>query len=458
MNPYPAIIRLARSGSPGRAWSMMKEHGLLDADADPRALTLQARLVKDRAKHAEAGERARLYADAAALYAKAGALDNASYPLINAASLSLLAGKTDQSVKLARDVLAALDANPDEAETPYWREATRAEALLLHGDEVGARTALRRAVAKQPAAYEDHAATIGQFELLCEEMGFEAGWLNQIRPPNAVQFAGLMHTAMSEQPAQRAIADWLERENIGFGYGALAAGADIWISEALAERGAKLHVILPCELTAFRDLSVTRLDFGWGDRFDRLMSAASDITVLNDAAAPSGAAVQRGDEVALGMAKRHAAALRSEAKRLRIVGAGDARTPPAPDMSAPTAIVTATRQPPKRHQPSMSGGALRWCVASGGNIGIFKTPAEALLAAKRSATAVAIDYAVAASGDIAPLVEQRVTAMVDCAEQGQCLATQEAAFALYAASTEMRVEVAGEMRWSGGAVPLFAII
>lgn len=456
-NPYPHIIRLARSGSPGRAWSMMEEHGLLDSDTDQRALTLQARLVKDQAKRAEVGKRARLFADAAALYTKAGALDNASYPLINAASLSLLAGKADQSVKLARDVLAALDTNPEEAETPYWLGATRAEALLLLGDETGARAALRNAVAKQPTAYEDHAATIGQFELLCSELGFDAGWLKQIRPPNVIQFSGLMHTALSEKAAQDAIAQWLERENIGFGFGALAAGADIWIAEALVARGAKLHVVLPCELTAFRDQSVTSLDFAWGDRFDRLIADAADVAVLSEAALPNIAAVKRGDQVALGMAKRYAAALRSGVKQLRIAGVGDDGVSSIADAPVGTAILMAKRYHPKKRQPAIPEQALRCLVANAEGIQIFDTLEDSYSATKSAALPTAIDYAVMADADPSQFLEQRLAAMVDCAEEGQCLATREAAFALLADDDSVHIEITGDMRWSGGTMPLFAI-
>ena len=89
LNPYVQILRLARSGSPERAWSLMAKHRLLDSDDDPKALSLQARLVKDRAKRAvQREERARLFDQSAQLYLKAGQLSGESYPLINAASLA----------------------------------------------------------------------------------------------------------------------------------------------------------------------------------------------------------------------------------------------------------------------------------------------------------------------------------------------------------------------------------
>ena len=72
LTPHTQILRLARSGSPERAWALMAQHGLLDSDNDVRALSLQARLVKDRA------EQARLFDQSAQLYARAAGIAGAS--------------------------------------------------------------------------------------------------------------------------------------------------------------------------------------------------------------------------------------------------------------------------------------------------------------------------------------------------------------------------------------------
>lgn len=432
---------------------MMAEHGLLDSDTDQRALTLQARLVKDQAKRANGAERVRLFSESAALYAKAGALDDGSYPLINAASLSLLAGKPAQSQKLARDVLAALDANPDEAETPYWLGATRAEALLLLGDELGARRALRQAVDRQPAAYQDHAATLGQFELLCQELNIDSAWLDQIRPPKVIQFCGLMHTDAHDAAAQDEIASFLERENIGFGYGALAAGADIWIAEALLERGGELHAVLPCEPAAFREHSVTAVDFSWGDRFDRLMDQADGFAALSDAVVPGAAAVRRGDETAVGMALHHAASLRTEFKRLRVMGSSDAQ----PLVSDTTTVLKARRIGDGHGPTRLPDHPAVPVMATVQGIAQFGTMVEAYRASQDSREPAVLGYAIIQDAGLSSFEKQRLTAMLDCAEKGQNLATQAAAFALKSEDTSVNVEVAGDMRWSGGIMPLFAI-
>ncbi|MDN3647237.1 hypothetical protein QWY75_13580 [Pontixanthobacter aestiaquae] len=450
------ILRLARSGSLERAWSLMEQHSLLDSDTDQRALTLQARLVKDRAKRADGAERARLFAESAAIYAKAGALDNGSYPLINAASLSLLAGQKAQSEKLARDVLTALDANPDEAETPYWLGATRAEALLLLGQEPEARAALRKAVTKQPAAWEDHAATIGQFELLCRELDCDAEWLDQLRPPSAVRFSGIMNVEQSDAAVEKQIDDWLERENVGFGYGALAAGSDIWIAEALLRRGAELHVVLPCDRATFRQISVSAIDPAWEARFEVMMEQAETAECLDYAPAPDAAAVERGDQVALGLAIHRATQLRTTAKRLRIVGQTDTLT--EAEVSGVALLKARRRRQPVSRQATTGTQSCAIFVTKDG-LQSFDSLTDAWDNTRKQGGTCVVDWIVTDRTDeLPPKVIDRLSAMLDCAEADQCLATHAASFGLLGDGTDMRVESAGEMRWTGGRTPIFALI
>lgn len=433
----------------------MQQRGLLDSETDQRALTLQARLVKDRAKRAGGSDRARLFAESAAIYAKAGAIDRSSYPLINAASLSLLAGQAAQSRKLARNVLDALDANPDEAETPYWLGATRAEALLLLGKEQEARAALRAAITKQPAAWEDHAATLGQFELLYTELGYDAGWLDQIRPPSSVQFCGIMNVAQSDDTVESQITEWLERENAGFGYGALAAGADIWIAEALLERDGELHVILPCDAKLFREVSVMAVDPAWGPRFDDLMRRAASVQLLDNSGLPNPAAVERGDMVALGMAAHQAMQLRAHVRQLRIIGDGDASRAADPSSAS---LIKATRL--GQRSSAVADDAvdrLQMLVLTGDAMQCFDTLEEGLAAASNTDMPSAIDWIVGRSGDVSKAAANRLAAMLECAEAGQCLATHAAGFGLLGCGADIRVESAGEMRWAGGQMPLYAI-
>lgn len=331
---HAQILRLARSGSPERAWSLMGQHGLLDSDSDDKALSLQARLVKDRAKRAAAGaERARLFEQSAQLYAKAGGLSGASYPLINAASLSFFAGKSAQAQRFARQVLDLIETDPEEGETPYWRAATRSEALLLLDQEVEARAALREAIAKQPHAWEDHAATLAQFELILAEKGLDAAWLDAHRPPPSVHFSGIARLAPDTSEVSEAIEHYIASERPGFAYGALAAGSDLLFAEAfIAWRdadclAAELHVVLPLPIDQFRRLSVGAFGDHWLERFDAALAQATSVTVygLDDPELPL--AVEYADLVAMGRAVRNARMLESRAGAITVLSKGESLRP-----------------------------------------------------------------------------------------------------------------------------------
>jgi hypothetical protein len=128
-----SIIAHARSGALDHAWRLFRRAGYDTDQDDPAVLSVKGRLLKDRALAAEGEERRQLYLLAAQAYTRAGEINGATHPWINAASLSLLAGRVEVAHTLAQKVLERLDRPEEGADTPYWREATRAEALLLQG-------------------------------------------------------------------------------------------------------------------------------------------------------------------------------------------------------------------------------------------------------------------------------------------------------------------------------------
>ncbi len=323
----PAILAHARAGALDQAWRLFREAGLAAVEDNAAVLTVRGRLLKDRARASEGAARREFYARAAEAYGRAGALSGASYPLINAATLALLGGDAAGALERARDVLAALDADPDEAETPYWRGATRAEALLVLGEMAAARVALTEAVALAPRAWEDHAATLRQFALILEARGEDAGWLDALRPPRSLHFAGLMSLGADAAGLPGRIEDLLAAERIGFGHGALAAGADIVIAEALAARGAELHVVLPAPPAAFRAASVAPAGGDWAARFDALLAGAESVRVVGHSPAETlqPLAIRLAAEVAMGCAAMQARTLSTEAVQIVVIDPGDDR-------------------------------------------------------------------------------------------------------------------------------------
>lgn len=300
---------------------MFRDAGFDRVADDPAVLSLKGRLLKDEALLL-AGEARREHARAAAAaYAAAAQLAPAPYPLINAATLALIAGDLAGSRSLAADVQELLLAGVED-ETPYWLAATEAEALLLAGNLAGAEAALARAIAAAPHAWEDHASTLRQFGVILAEQRVPTAWLDRYRPPRSLHFAGHMRLPEDEGALVDAIDALLELERVGFGYGALAAGADLLIAERLIARGAELHVVLPGNVGAFVERSVRPHGPIWVARFEAALAQAASVQEMGEASSaafmPS---VRLADLVAMGRATMQAGLLQSEAVQL-LLGPG----------------------------------------------------------------------------------------------------------------------------------------
>ncbi|HEU0098551.1 MAG TPA: tetratricopeptide repeat-containing protein [Allosphingosinicella sp.] len=319
----PAVIAAARAGALDHAWTLFTR-GRFDRDAaDPAALSLKGRLLKDFALRSGPEGKRPFYIEAAEAYAQSAALRPATYPLINAAALSLLGSDVERSRARAAEVLLRLQADPDEPETPYYLEATRAEALLLLDRLDEARAAFAAAIAIVPRAWEDHASTLRQFALILAAQGRDSAWLDAHRPPRSLHFGGHMSfdpKVVRREHLDEKIAAVLEEENVGFGFGALAAGADIIIAEALLERGAELHAVLPGGADAFAAVSVDPFGKAWRRRFDSVLARAETVRPVRPlGAAPDTAMFGLADEVAMGAALMNARRLESSAVQLLVL-------------------------------------------------------------------------------------------------------------------------------------------
>ncbi|MDB5471318.1 MAG: hypothetical protein JWR84_2878 [Caulobacter sp.] len=322
------IIAHARAGALDHALRLFRDAGLDAVTDDAAVLSLKGRLLKDQGRRAEGEERRALYGRSAEAYGAAGAMNWATYPLINAASLSLLAGEPARAAALAEKVLARLDQGDAEPDTPYWREATRAEAELLLGRTHEAWLTLQGAVELAPRAWEDHASTLRQFALILEAQGSPADWLEPFRPPRALHFAGHLGVDPHDSGLAARVAEILERENVGFGYGALAAGADIVIAEALLARGAELHLVLPGARAAFRAASVEAFGpesgDGWGMRFDAVLGRAETVAVVAGLGErPDPLSLKLAGRAAMGRAAMQARLLAGEAIQLTLPDEAD---------------------------------------------------------------------------------------------------------------------------------------
>ena len=371
---------------------------------DAPALALRGRLLKDLAVRSSS-ERSRLFGEAAAAYSRAGKVSPSSYPLINAATLYLLAGDREESARQAQSVLDLVESSPDEPETPYWRCATRAEALLLLDRHEEGREALSEAIALAPLAWEDHASTLRQFGLILEAQGKDASWLDALRPPRSLHFGG--HMSFDAQVVRREhldekIAALLDEEKVGFGFGALAAGADIIIAEALLKRGAELHVVLAGGIESFASVSVDPFGKAWRKRFDAVLASADSVRAVRPfGTPPDRTTIMVADEIAMGAAVMNARRLESHALELLVLDQSSSAQADGEDGNGKRAeagwrqrIITAPREPqlagpppplPLREQRRIAILTIRLGAASGS-----ETRLAAMAEAVRGAPAATI--------------------------------------------------------------------
>ncbi len=449
------ILSLARSGATSRAWEAFLSAGL-DGAEEVEALTLKGRLLKDRAKQAAGAERAGLFARSGAAYAQAARLRPDSYALINAAAMALFGGDGASAAILARDVLTLVDGDRSQGETPYWREATRAEAFLLLGRITDAQSSLAAAIASAPRAWEDHAATLRQFAAILSETGSDTAWLAPYRPAPSLHFSGILGIHCNDAAAVDAIRAAIAEIAPGFGYGALAAGADIIAAEALLEIGAELHVVLPSNPAEFCRSSVAPYGQGWADRFDALCKAAHSLTLCNNGTETSHAGIALADYQAMGMTVLKASLLESRALAMRIEPKGRP-TLGDPWLSAGRSIihVAVTQSKPAEGNTGLAEGGLQFFLAVRDDAGVadpigYNSLAEAVAAIPPRTAQAAIDCNIAGRRDI-------VTALLQNTPVGSVLASSNAAMALLAEGRCGRIEPMGEMETGGGAVAVFAI-
>ena len=320
----PQLSVLARSGAEQRGWELFCSAGFDRRCTDPAVLAVKGRLLKGRARRAHGGAQTELLIEAAQAYSAANALTPAPYLAINAATLHLLAGETARAKEAARGVIASLEAIVTPADTPYFLAATRAEALLLLGDVAGAQSAMAEAARHDPDGWADRACTVAQFREIAAAQDSDAAWIDKFAPPASLHFAGHMGIAAggaSEAQLRADLAAHLAAHPVGFAWGALAAGADIIIAEALLAAGAVLHVVLPCPAGQFEAQSVAPAGADWSRRFAALIGQAASLSVAADSATSvhDPLATAFAGDLAIGGALSNAAQLASSAMQLSVL-------------------------------------------------------------------------------------------------------------------------------------------
>lgn len=293
------ILDLARHGSVRFAVSEFVRQGLDKVRHDEDTMALYGRLYKDLFLSQTGQEAIESARESAIKYETAFKETKGFYSGINAATMSLLAGFDEDMVKMRAkrimDVLPPTDAL--DHETKYFVEATRAEAQLLLGEISDARKSMQQALDHDPLNFSAHASTIKQFRMIAAHRGLTYDWVSDFQPPNTFCYAGHIFGISGEaEPKNQCLSpkqvkalkvelsELLQMHDIGFAYGALAAGSDILIAEAILEEGGELHVTLPINVEAFCDISVKPYGQSWVKRFKSCLKRASSLRIISETA------------------------------------------------------------------------------------------------------------------------------------------------------------------------------
>ncbi len=300
--------------------------GLLQAESDEETLCLYGRVHKDLWRIAATEDEARqALAAACQAYGDAFERHGTYYPGINLAFVLAAAGDRPKAREVARKVELACRQEIETAQGPVsgWLHATLGEALTHQGSTTAAAEQYRRVAMLFHGRWRDLASIRRQAREILRfqpagAMSGPASWFNLValkqrameffgraepgeewldrcfRFPSVAVFSG----AKLDQPGQpgagfptaaeaqirEAIRLHLANINAGFGYSSAAAGGDILFCECLLEMDAKVNLVLPCAVEAFKRQHVSFAGPAWERRFHHVLAHSNTCVVANPAA------------------------------------------------------------------------------------------------------------------------------------------------------------------------------
>ncbi len=281
---YKLALAAARGGNPLYAESILRPllERALKPDADlPTQLrveivALEGRILKDQSRQNRelAKASAECYEQAANLPGARELPDGGTFPLINAATMWRLAGDESKSRIFAAETIERINARDAANDDPLWRPATLGEANLLLGrHEEATKQYLRAVELGRTNRIGDLIAMRRNLQLLIDAgISADPKFLDE-QIGSVVVFTGHMidspdrmanpqaKTRFPNDPkliaaAKDAIVAKLAEINAKVGYSSLACGGDILFAEAMLERNAELHVLLPFSQHDFLRTSV----------------------------------------------------------------------------------------------------------------------------------------------------------------------------------------------------------
>jgi class 3 adenylate cyclase len=317
-------LALAQTGALDGAREVLGEL-ISESATDEETLSLLGRVYKELwRRSSDPAVAADALKQSCKFYGDAFAIRNAYYPGINLAFTLAAAGELKQAEEIARHVEklchAEIKAKPDKVDG--WLLATLAEALTHQGATAAAAENYKRAAEMFKGRWRDLASMRKQAR---EIIGFASKapdssrgtwydlasikrrarelvgrsqkgqeWLDAcFEFPTVVVFSGHMIDRPGRNPARfpaseearvkAEIKAYLRSVNAGFGYSSAACGADIIFCECLLEMDAKVHLVLPCPVNAFKRQSVSWAGPEWERRFLNVLSMATNTLVASPA-------------------------------------------------------------------------------------------------------------------------------------------------------------------------------
>jgi class 3 adenylate cyclase len=285
---YRAVLNLSRIGASKRARQLWMHYRLRSHLADSsfrggleeNIAALGARLDREEAYVGDAAQRSARLKKAAQHYEAVYNRSTGTFPGINAAVLHELSGNSTRARELATQVAReSAKLNPKCKEDAYQLAADRAAANLLLGDLDDAQAAIEDAAALAGNAMSI-ASTRKQLIQICDYKGVDHAIVSTLRNRTVIHYTGHMiapegtrgrFPAQAEAQVAGHIRSELANNNVGYGYGSLACGADTLIVEGLLHSGGEVSAILPFETDSFVRESVANGGPKWPDRFDKCL-------------------------------------------------------------------------------------------------------------------------------------------------------------------------------------------
>ena len=317
-------LALAQTGALDAAREVLGEL-LKESAGDEETLSLLGRVYKELWRRtSDAAVAADALQQACKYYGDAYAKKEGYYPGINLAFTLAALGKRVEAEDCARKVAKTCRALIAQAEGPPdgWLFGTLGEAMTHLGNTREAGDYYRQAAAAFKGRWRDLASMRRQArEILAfnaeQPDGSRGGWTDlaalrrrarlffgRAEPgqewldrcfefPSVVVFAGHMVDAPGRPvprfPAEREpmireeIGKQLRAVNAGYGYSSAACGGDIIFCECLLEMGAKVNLVLPCPVDAFKRQSVSFGGPEWERRFHNVLGNATTLLIANPA-------------------------------------------------------------------------------------------------------------------------------------------------------------------------------